>query len=203
MNYWYQKDYLIIYISNHIIHYIKYINYIYYIHLYLSHHFMANRWGNNGNSKIIYLGGLQVTQDGDCSHEIKRRLLLGRKAITNLDSILNSRDITLLTKVCLVKAMVFPVVMYGCESWTIKKAERRRTDAFELLCWRRLLGVPWTARRSNQSIDQSWVFIGRTDVEVETLILWPPVAKSWLIGKDPDAGKDWGQEEKGITGWDG
>ena len=135
MNYWYQKDYLIIYISNHIIHYIKYINYIYYIHLYLSHHFMANRYGN---SKIIYLGGLQVTQDGDCSHEIKRRLLLGRKAITNLDSILNSRDITLLTKVCLVKAMVFPVVMYGCESWTIKKAERQRTDAFELWCWRRL-----------------------------------------------------------------
>ena len=152
MNYWYQKDYLIIYISNHIIHYIKYINYIYYIHLYLSHHFLANRWGNNGNSMIIYFGGLQVTQDGDCSHEIKRCLLLGRKAITNLDSILNSRDITWLTKVRLVKAMVFPVVMYGCESWTIKKAECQRTDAFELWCWRRLLRGPWTARRSNQSI---------------------------------------------------
>ena len=93
-----------------------------------------------------------ITADGDCSHEIKRRLLLGRKVMTNLDSILNSRHITLSTKVCLVKAMVFPVVMYGCESWTIKKAERRRIDAFELWCWRRLLRVPWTARRSNQSI---------------------------------------------------
>ena len=97
-------------------------------------------------------GGSKITADGDCSHEIKRRLLLGRKVMTNLDSILKSRDITLSTKVCLVKAMVFPVVMYGCESWTVKKAERRRIDAFELWCWRRLLRVPWTARRSNQSI---------------------------------------------------
>ena len=96
--------------------------------------------------------GSKITADGDCSHEIKRHLLLGRKAMTNLDSILKSRDITLLTKVHLVKAMVFPVVMYGCEGWTIKKAERRRIDAFELWCWRRLLRVPWTARRSNQSI---------------------------------------------------
>ena len=102
-------------------------------------------------SDFIFLGS-KITADGDCSHEIKRRLLLGRKAMTNLDSILNSRDITLLTKVRLVKAMVFPVVMYGCESWTVKKAERRRIDAFELWCWRRLLRVPWTARRSNQSI---------------------------------------------------
>ena len=94
----------------------------------------------------------RLTADGDCSHEIKRRLLLGRKVMTNLDSILKSRDITLPTKVHLVKAMVFPIVMYGCESWTIKKAERRRIDAFELWCWRRLLRVPWTARRSNQSI---------------------------------------------------
>jgi len=94
----------------------------------------------------------RMTGDGDCSHEIKRHLLLGRKAMTNLDSILKSRDITLLTKVHLVKAMVFPVVMYGCESWTIKKAEHGRTDVFELWCWRRLLRVPWTARRSNQSI---------------------------------------------------
>ena len=93
-----------------------------------------------------------MTADGDCSHEIKRHLLLGRKVMTNLDSILKSRDITLPTKVRLVKAMVFPVVMYGCESWTVKKAERRRIDAFELWCWRKLLGVPWTARRSNQSI---------------------------------------------------
>ena len=98
------------------------------------------------------LGGSKITADGDCSHEIKRCLLLGRKVMTNLDSILKSRDITLPTKVHLVKAMFFPVVMYGCESWTVKKAERRRIDAFELWCWRRLLRVPWTARRSIQSI---------------------------------------------------
>ena len=100
---------------------------------------------------FIFLGS-KITADGDYSHEIQRHLLLGRKAMTNLDSILKSRDITLPTKVRLVKAMVFPVVMYGCESWTIKKAEHQRTDAFELWCWRRLLRVPWTARRSNQSI---------------------------------------------------
>ena len=98
------------------------------------------------------LGGSKITADGDCSHEIKRHLLLGRKVMTNLDSILKNRDINLSTKVHLVKAMVFPVVMYGSESWTIKQAEHRRTDAFELWCWRRLLRVPWTARRSNQSI---------------------------------------------------
>ena len=97
-------------------------------------------------------GGSKITADGDCNHEIKRCLLLGRKVMTNLDSILKSRDITLPTKVCLVKAMVFPVVMYGCENWTVKKAERQRIDASELWCWRRLLRVPWTARRSNQSI---------------------------------------------------
>ena len=99
-----------------------------------------------------FIFGLKITADGDCRHEIKRRLLLGRKVMTNLDSILKSRDVTLPTKVHLVKAMVFPVVRYGCESWTIKKAEHQRTDAFELWCWRRLLRVPWTARRSNQSI---------------------------------------------------
>ena len=98
------------------------------------------------------LGGSKITADGDCSHEIKRRLLLGGKVMTNLDSILKSRDITLSTKVCLVKAMVFPMVMYGCESWTIKKAEHQIIDAFDLWCWRRLLRVPWTARRSNQLI---------------------------------------------------
>ena len=98
------------------------------------------------------LGGSQITADGDCSHEIKRRLFLGRKVMTNIESILKTRDISLPTKVCLVKAMVFPVVMYGCESWTVKKAECQRIDAFELWCWRRLLRVPWTARRSNQSI---------------------------------------------------
>src|SRR5574342_34315 len=102
-------------------------------------------------SNFIFLSS-KITVDGNCSHEIKRRLLLGRKVMTNLDSIFESRDITLPTNVCLVKAMVFPVVMYGCESWTIKKVEHRRIDAFELWCWRRLLRVPWTARRSNQSI---------------------------------------------------
>ena len=100
---------------------------------------------------FIFLGS-RITADGDCSHEIKRHLLLGRQVMTNLDSILKSRDITLSTKVRLVKAMVFPVVMYGCESWTVKKAEHQRTDAFELWCWRRLLRVPWTARKSNQSV---------------------------------------------------
>ena len=115
-------------------------------------HFMVNRWGNNGNkSDFIFLGS-KITSDGDCSHEIKRCLLLGRKVMTNLDSIFKSRDITLLTKVHLVKAMVFSVIMYGCESWTVKKAEHQRIDAFELWCWRRLLRVRWTARRSYQSI---------------------------------------------------
>ena len=149
---------------------------------------------------FIFLGS-KIIADGDCSHEIKRRLLLGRKVMTKIDSIFKSRDNSLPTKVHLVKAMVFPVVMYGCDSWTVKKAERWRIDAFELWCWRRLLRVPWTARRSNQSIlrDQSWVFIGRTDVEAETTILWLPDAKSWFIWKDPDAGRDWGQEEKGMT----
>ena len=115
---------------------------------------MANRWGNNGNSERLYFGGggSKITADGDCSHEIKRHWLLGRKVMTNLDSILKSTDITLSTKVYLVKAIVFPVVMYGCESWTIMKTECQIIDAFGLWCWRRLLRVPWTARRSNQSI---------------------------------------------------
>ena len=124
----------------------------------------------------------------------------------NLDSILKSRHITLPTKVHIVKAMVFPVVMYGCESWTLKKAECWRIDAFELWCWRRLLRVPWTARRSNQSIskeNQSWIFIGRTDTEAEAPILWPPQAKRWLIRKDPDARKDWDRRRRGQQrmGW--
>ena len=110
---------------------------------------MTNRWGYSG---WLYFGGSKITADGDCSHEIKRCLFPGRKVMTNLDSILKSRDITLSTNVHLVKAMIFPVVLYRCESWTIKKAECRRTDAFELWCWRRLLRGPWTARRSNQSI---------------------------------------------------
>ena len=113
---------------------------------------MANRWGNNGNSEILYLRGSKITAGGACSYEIRRHLLPGRKAMTNLDSILKSRDITLPAKVHLVKAMVSPVVLYGFSSCTIKKAERQRIDAFELWCWRRLLRVPWTARISNQSI---------------------------------------------------
>ena len=133
---------------------------------------------------FIFLGS-KITVDGDCSHEIKRRLLLGWKAMTNLDSILKSRDITLPTKFHGVKAMVFPVVMYGCEIWIIKKGEHRRIDAFELWCWRRLLRVPW---RSNCKViqpvhpkgNQSLVFIGRTDVEAETPILWLPDVKSRL-----------------------
>ena len=122
----------------------------------------------------LILRGSKITADGDCSHETVRCLLLGRKVMTNLDSILKSRNITLPTKILLVKAMVFPVVMYGCESWTVQKAERQRIDSFELRCWRRLLRVPWTARISNQS----WVFIGKPDAEAETPILWPPDAKS-------------------------
>ena len=111
---------------------------------------MANRWGNNGNRETFL--GSKITADGDCSHEIKRHLLPGRKVMTNLDSMLKSRDIDFPTKVCLVKATVFPVVMYGCESWTIRKVEHQRMDAFDLWCWKRLLRVPWTARRLNQSL---------------------------------------------------
>ena len=151
--------------------------------------------------QTLFWVGSKISADGDCSHETKWCLLLGRKVMTNLDSILKNRDITLPTKVCLVKAIVLPVVMYGCENWTIKKAECQRIDAFELWCWRRLLRVPWTARRANQSILKKsfLIFIGRTDVEVEAPILWLPDMKNWLIWKNPDAGKDWRQEEKG--GW--
>ena len=148
---------------------------------------------------FIFLGS-KITADGDCSHEIKRRLLHGRKAITNLDSMLKIRDITLPTKVHLVKAMVFAVVVYGCESWTIKKAERWRIDAFELWCWRRLFRVSWTGRRSNQSVlKEVSPEYSLTDADAETPILWPPNAKNWLVGKHPDAGKDWKREEKGMT----
>ena len=164
---------------------------------------MANRWGNSGNTDRLYFGGgTKITADGDCNHEIKRCLLLRRKAMINLDSILKSRDITLPTKVHLVKAMVFPVVTYGCESWTIKKAERRRIDAFELWCWRRLLRVLWTARRSNQSILKEI----SPRCSLERLMLKLKLQYfgylMWRIdsfGKDPIAGKDWKQEEKGLT----
>ena len=154
------------------------------------------------------LGGSKITADGDCSHEIKRLLLLGRKVMTNLDSILKNRDITLLTNVRLVKGMVFPVVMYGCESWTVKKAEPQRIDAFELWCWRRLLKIPWTARRPKQSILKEispgcslegimlklkLQYFGHLTRRVDSL-------------EKTDAGRDWGQEEKGtiedeMAGW--
>ena len=159
---------------------------------------MANRWGNNGNSDRLYFWGSKITACGDCSHEIKRCLLLGRKVMTTLDSILKSRDITLPTKGRLVKAMVFQ----GYESWTLRKAEHRRTDAFELWCWRSFLRVPWTTRRSNQSIlkeiSPEYSLEGLM-AEAETPILRPPDVKNWLIWKDPDAGKDWRREEKGTT----
>ena len=146
------------------------------------------------------LGGSKITADGDCSHEIKRRLLLGRKVMTNLDSIFKSRDITLLTKVRLVKAMVFPVVTYGCESWTMKKAECWRIDVFKLWCWRRLLRVPWTARRSNQSI------VKEINLEYSLEGLMLKLKRQYFghlmwradIGKDPDAGKDWRRKDKWV-----
>ena len=147
---------------------------------------------------FIFLGS-KITADGDCSHEIKRRLVLGRKAMTNPDSILRSRDVTLLTVVRLVKAMIFPVVMCGCESWTTKKAECQRIVVFELCCWRRLLRVPWTAKEIkpvHPKGNQSWIFTGRTDAEAP--ILGPPDWKNWLTRKDPDTGKDGRQEEKGM-----
>ena len=149
---------------------------------------------------FIFLGS-KITADGNRSHEIKRRLLLGRKVRTNLDSILNSRDISLSTKVCLVKAMVFPVVMYGCESWTIKKAERQTIDAFELWCWRRHLRVPWTARRSNQSILKE-ISPGCTleglMLKLKLLYFFHFMRRVESL-EDSDAGRDWGQEEKGMT----
>ena len=140
---------------------------------------------------FIFLGS-KITADGDCSHEIKRRLLLGRKVMTNLDSILKGRDITLPTKVHLVKAMAFPGVMYGCESWTIGKGEHERIDVFELLCWRRLLRVPWTARRSNQAILNEI----SPEYSLEGLMLklklqyFGHLMQRTDLGKDPDAGKD-------------
>ena len=131
-----------------------------------------------------------------------RHLLLGRKVMINLDSIFKSRDITLPTKVHLIKVMVFPVVMYGCECWTVKKAEHWRIDAFELWCWRRLLRVPWIASRSNQAILKEispGISLEGMMLKLKTPVLWLPHMKSWLTGKDSDAGRDWGQEEKGTT----
>ena len=165
-------------------------------------------WQTDGETvEDFILGGSKITADGDRSHEIKRRLLLGRKVMTNLDTILKSRDVTLPTKVRLVKAMVFPVVIYRCESWTIKKAEHQRIDAFKLWCWKRLFKSPLDCKEiqpAHAKWNQSWMFIGRTDVEAETPIIWPPDVKNWLIWKDPDAGKDWRQKgttEDEMVGW--
>ena len=158
-------------------------------------------------SGFIFLGS-KITADGDYSHAIKRRLFLRRNVRTNLDSILKSRDITLPTKVCLIKAMFFPVIMSGCESWTIKESWVQKNWCFWSVVLEKTLESP--ARRDCKEIqpvhpkgDQSWVFIGRTDVEAATLVLWPPDVKSWLIGKDPDAGKDWGRRKRGWQrmGW--
>ena len=152
---------------------------------------METVWG------FIFLGS-KITADSDCSHEIKRHLLLVRKAMTNLDSILKSRDITLPRKVHLVKAMVSPVVKYGCESWTIKKTEQWRIEAFEQSHWRRLLRVLWTARNSNQSIlkeiSPEYSLEGLM-MKLNLPIFWPPDVKNWLIGKDPDAWKEWSLEK--------
>ena len=162
---------------------------------------MVNRWGNNVNSDRLYLGDSKITSVGDCSHEVKRHLLLERKAMTNVDSVFKSRDIILQTKVCLVKAMIFLVVMCACKSWTIKKAERQRIDAFELWRWRRLLRVPWTPKRSNQSILKEI----NPEYSLEGLILKLRLQylghMIWRTdsGKYLDAGKDWRQEEKGMT----
>ena len=144
---------------------------------------------------FIFLGP-KITAGGDCSHEIKRHLLLERKAMTNLDSIFKIRNITLLTKIHIVKAMVFPVVMYRCESWTI---EPQRINAFELWCWRRLLWAPWTAGRSNQSILKEINLDYSLEGLMLKLILWPPNAKSQLTGKDSDVGKDWRRKEKRVA----
>ena len=166
------------------------------------HHFMGKRWGTVETASDFIFGGSKITADGDCSHEIKRCLLLGRKVMTNLNTILKSRDTTLPTKVHLVKAMVFPVVMYGCESWIVKKAECWRIDAFELWCWRRLLRVPWTARTSNQSILKEispGISLEGMMLKLKLQYFGHLMRKVDSIGKDSDAGRDWGQEEKGTT----
>ena len=146
---------------------------------------------------FLFLGS-KITADSDCNHEIKWHFFLRRKAMTKLDSILKSRDITMPTKVPIIKAMVFLVVMYGCESWTIRKAECQRIDASELWCWRRLLTlVCKEVKPVNPKRSQPWIFIGRAYAEAEAPILWLPDVKKWLIGKDPDAGKDEGKRRRG------
>ena len=173
------------------------------------HHVMTNRWGSNGNSDRLYLGGSKITADSDCSHEIKRHLRLGRKAMINLDSILKRRNITLPAKVRLAKAVFFPVVMYGCDSWTIKKAERQRIGSFERWCWRRLLRVTWTARRSNQSIlkdiSPEYSLEMNISARAETPILWPPWCeelthwkRSWFWERLKVGGEG---DDRGWDGW--
>ena len=158
-------------------------------------------WQIDGETVTDFiLGGSKITADGVCSHEIKRRVLLGRKVMANLDSILKSRDITLPTKVCLVKAMVFPIVMYGCESRTIKESRAPKNWCFWPVVLEKTLESPLDCKQIqpvHPEGDQSWIFIGRTDAKAETPILWPPVTKSWLIGKVPDAGKIEGRSRRG------
>ena len=161
---------------------------------------MGNRWGNSRNGVRLYFWGSKITVDDDCSHEIKRRLLLGRKVMTNLESILKSRDITLSSKVYLVKDMIFPIVMYGCESWTIKKAEWQRIDGFEPWCWRRFLRVPWTARRANQSILKEII----PEYSLEGLMLTPKLQyfghmmwRTDSFEKTPMLGKIEGRRRRG------
>ena len=157
---------------------------------------MGKQWQTN------FLGS-KVTADGDCIHEIKRHLLLGRKVMTNLDSILKSRDITLPTKVCLVKAIIFPVVKYECESWTLKKSWAPKNWCFWIVVLEKTLESPLDHKEIqpvHPEGNQSWMFIGRTDAKAEALILWPPDAKSQLTGKHSDAGKDWRQKERGSRG---
>ena len=162
------------------------------------HDFMAN--GEKVVVTAFRFSGSKITVDDDCSHVIRRQLLLGRKALTNLDSLLKSRDITLLTKVCIVEVMVFPVVTYGCESWTVKKAECQKIDALELWCWKILLKVLGSKeiKPVNLKGDQLWIFTERTDIEAEAEAagFWSSDAHRQLIGKVPDAGKDWGQKKK-------
>ena len=164
---------------------------------------MSNRWGNKEAVTLFIFLGSKITADGDCSHEIKRHLLLGRKVMTNLDSILKNRDITLPAKVHLVKTMIFPVVMYGCESWTINNESwTLKNWCFQSVVLGKTLESPLNCKEIkpvNPKENQTWMFIGRTDAEVDAPLLWPPDAKNWLIGKDPDAGKDWKHEEKGTT----
>ena len=160
---------------------------------------MGKQWKQ---CQTLFWGGSKITADGDCSHEIKRCLLLGRKVMTILDSIFKSRDITFPTKVHLVKAMVFPVVMYGCESWTVKEDWMPKNWCFWTVVLEKTLESPLDCREIqpvHPKRNQSWIFIGRTDAEVEAPILWSPDAKNWLTGKDSDAGRDWEQEKKGRT----